>query len=214
MNSSFRKFALLAAGLTLLVPKARAQLTMPEGGLLGKPYAGFDFTYDRYSGSSIDKALGILTVVNIPVSANVDVGVSYQFSDATGPFDGPTDNVLSGSILTFNRTPMGKAYFQTTLGHAWRQDNFLQRGTHENGAFWTVRAGYEIPLGERSAANLGLGYSDGFGGGDYRDRTLQYHLEVNHWFTPVVAGVIGGHYSQIVGAPDYVTYSLGFRWRL
>jgi hypothetical protein len=211
MNSSLRLFGSLV-GLGLFSPPLRAQTSLAEGGLIGKPYAGFDFTYDRYSGSQIDKALGILTVANVPVSPHVDVGLSYQYSDATGPFDGPTDHVLSASVLTFNRTAEGKAYFSATLGHAWRQNNFQNLGTHDNGAYWAVRAGYEIPLGETSAANLGLGYADGLGGGNYRDATLQYHLEINHWFTPTYAGVLGGHYSQVARAPDFVSYTLGFRW--
>src|SRR5688572_29853494 len=61
----------------VLFGTAFAQTAMPEAGLIGKRYAGGDFTYDHFTGSSIDHAFGAVAVVNLPLRASLDLMMAY-----------------------------------------------------------------------------------------------------------------------------------------
>jgi hypothetical protein len=84
--------------------------------------------------------------------------------------------------------------------------------TRDNNAFWAVRAGYEVPVGEHTAINAGIGFSDAFDNSDARNQVLRYSVEANHWFSRGVAGVASASYHQIKDAPDAVVYTLGLRF--
>lgn len=82
----------------------------------------------------------------------------------------------------------------------------------DNGAFWGVRAGYEIPLGWRTALNAGVGYADAFSSANSRAQVWRYYVEGNHWFSRDVAGILGVSYRQLKASPDALSYTAGLRW--
>jgi hypothetical protein len=211
-NSSLRIFGALGGAFVLFGANVFAQAVGPEAGLIGKRYAGADFSYDQFSGSSVDQAMGAAAVVNLPLNPMLDLMVGYSYSDTSGTNFGAIDKALTGSLLTHRNTEYGTGYFVGTLGHLWTDVNRAGVGATENGAFWSLRAGYEIGVGARTAVNLSFTYADGFDRDNVRADMMRYAAEVNHWFSRDVAGVAGVSYRQLKSSPDPVSYSLGLRW--
>jgi hypothetical protein len=210
MNSSLRIAVIITAGALLPAASALAQTVAGEPGLIGKRYAGGDYSYDHYSGSSIDHAHGVAGFVNLPVTPKADVGFAYTYSDAEGgPNYGAIGKGLSGSFLVHEPTPYGRGYFAATLGHGWNRVTTAGIERRDNRAFWGVRAGYEIPMGRSTALNAGISYSDPFKDGS---SLMRYYVEANHWFSRELAGVISASYKQIQKSPDAVSYTAGLRW--
>lgn len=211
MNSSWKRLVApivgAALGLSLLSPLAAA-----EAGLIGKRYAGPDFTYDHFSGSALDKAFGAAAEANLPVASAFDLNFRYSYTDATGDNYDALEKRLSATVLTHRATEYGTAYFATTLGHSWQSADVLGVGSRNNSAFWGVRAGYEIPVARGTSLNAGLGYSDSFERENVSAQVLRYYIEANHWFSRDLAGVVGFAYRQIKAAPDALSYSAGLRW--
>jgi hypothetical protein len=212
MNSPVRFFAALAGVIVLFTSGLHAQSAANEAGLIGKRYAGPDFTYDHFSGSAADKALGAAAIVNLPLSPSFDLNFGYSYTDTSGTRYGAMDKVLRASLLTHRHTEYGTAYFAGTLGHGWHRLDRAGTVTRENGALWGVRAGYEIPVGPRTAINAGLGYTDSFDSGITSAQALRYSVEANHWFSRDIAGVVSVSYRQVKQAPDSVSYTAGLRW--
>jgi hypothetical protein len=212
MKNSSHKFAGALAAVVLFGTNVFAQAVGPEAGLIGKRYAGADFTYDQFSGSSLDQAMGAAGVVNLPLSPAFDLTVGYGYSDTTGMNFGAIDKTLTGSLLTHRKTEYGTGYFVGTLGHLWSDVNRAGIGARDNGAFWGVRAGYEIGVGARTAVNFSIGFADGFDRENVRADVMRYAAELNHWFSRDVAGVVGVSYRQLKSSADPISYSLGLRW--
>ena len=183
-----------------------------ESGLLGKAHAGAEFTYVDHTGSKLDKARGASADFNVPVSGKVDFGFAYDYSYVSGQNYSVSGNALSASLLTYNRTEYGKAYLLGSLGHAWDHVKVAGGASRDNGAIWAVRAGYEVPVADRTAVNAGLGFADAFNGRTTRNPTLEFRVEANHWLSPNVAGVVSAAYRQIKRMPDAALYTVGLRW--
>lgn len=211
MSSSRLHIARLLAGACLLLSLV-APLGAAETGLIGKRYAGPDFSYDHFSGSRVDKALGAAAEANVPLSPVFDLNLRYSYVDASGDSYDGLEKRLGASLLTHRLTEYGTAYFAATLGHAWQSADVLGVSSRNNSAFWGVRAGYEIPVGTRTAINAGLGYVDSFERDDTSAQVLRYAVEGNHWFSRDLAGVLTVAYRQIKAAPDAVSYTAGLRW--
>lgn len=211
-NSSRIFLGAAAAVLALLGSNLRAQTAAPEAGLIGKRYAGLDYTYDHFSGSSVDKAMGVLGMVNVPLSHSLDLNVGYSYADTSGTNFGAIDKALSAGLLTHQQTEYGTAYFGATLGHLWNRVDRAGINTLENGAFWNFRAGYEMVVGPRTAVNLGIGYGEGFDRDNARAHVVRFGAEANHWFSRDLAGVLGVNYRELKNSPDPLGYSLGLRW--
>ena len=212
MKSPNRTLAAVTAALLCVVAHASAQSMNSEAGLLGKNHAGVDFTYVDHTGSKLDKARGASADFNVPVSARFDIGFAYDYTYVSGDNYSVSGSAVSASLLTYNRTEYGKAYFSGAIGHAWDKVKTPGTSTRENGAIWAVRAGYEVPVADRTAVNAGLGFSDAFNGRSTRNPTLEFRLEANHWFSSAVAGVISAAYQQIKRTPDAALYTAGLRW--
>jgi hypothetical protein len=211
MKNPIRILATLSAGW-LLAGTAHAQMLQAQPGLLGREYVGADFTYTDYTGSRLEKARGGSAEFNQPLSAKFDAGFGYDYVRTTATNYSVNGNAVRASLLTYNHTEYGKAYFAGTLGHAWDRIKVPGAATRENGAFWAVRAGYEVPVTDRTAINAGLGYTDAFNGRTTRNETIEYRIEANHWFAPTLAGVVSGAYRQIKRLPDAGVYTIGLRW--
>ncbi len=212
MKIPLRSFtAALGFSLVALSTASFAQSAAAESGLIGKRYAGADFTYDHFTGSSLDHAMGATARVNVPFSQAVDLGLSYSYVDATGANASATDRALAASWLTHRPTEYGTGYFGASLGHAWHRLGG-PAARRDNGAFWGVRAGYEFSVAPRTALNAGLGFSDAFDQDNARGQVVRASLEANHWFSAEVAGVVSASYAHVRKAPDSITYTAGLRW--
>jgi hypothetical protein len=212
MQNSTLRIAGAAAAVVLFASNVIAQTVAPEAGLIGRRYAGADFTYDHFSGSSFDKAMGAAAVVNLPLNHKFDLNMGYSYADTSGDNVGAIDKSLNASLVVHNRTEYGTAYFASTLGHLWNRVSGPGVGRTENGAYWGFRAGYEVGVGARSAVNFSLGYADGFDRDNARAHVLRFAAEANHWFSRDVAGVAGISYRQLKESADPIGYSLGLRW--
>lgn len=212
MNSFRTSLLVIAATAALLLClQLRAQAATPESGLIGKRHAGLDFTYDHFQSSRVDKALGLAGALNVPVSSELDFNVSYAYADASGASYDALDKTLGLSLLVHQPTEYGRGYFAGTLGHSWHRLDTSLSGIRDNGAFWGVRAGYEIPFRNGAAINAGLAYTDAFDHSLHRNRQLRYFAEASRWLTRDLAGVVSASYRQIKDAPDAVTFTIGMR---
>jgi hypothetical protein len=209
MNSTHKILAVLTGAL-LLGSSVFAQSGASEAGLIGKRYAGADLGYDHYRSSVLDRGFGGTAIVNAPFNASIDASLAFSPAHISGNGYSANDNNLSATVLTFNRTPEGKAYFSATLGHRWNSVSNAGVDTSDNGAFWGIAAGYEVPISQLTAFNVGLGYSSPFTSSGRH--TLSYRVEVNHWLTGRVAGVVSAAYKQINHSPDALSYTAGLRW--
>jgi hypothetical protein len=213
MKNSARSFiGALTSALVLGSTSLLAQAATGEAGLIGKRYAGADFSYDNYSGSGLDETMGATAVVNLPVTRSLDLNVGYSYFDTSGTRFNAIDKALSASLLTHQHTEYGTGYFAGTVGHGWNRLNRPGFDGNENGAFWGVRAGYEMRVAARTAVNLGVGFTDAFDSDNTRAQVLRYSAEVSRWFSRELAGVASVSYRQIKSSPDAVSYTLGLRW--
>jgi len=213
MNSSSKLSAAVSAGLLLLATHLSAAADAAEPGLIGKPIAGVDFAYLDYTGTRLSNTRGGSAEFNLPLSPKYDLGFAYDFARTSGTDYRVSGNGIAATLLTYNRTEHGKAYFSGSIGHAWDKVKAGGTSTRDNGAIWAVHAGYEVPVGSQTAINAGIGYSDPFDRQLARNATVEYRVEANHWFNSQLAGVIAGAYHQIKDAPDAAVYSVGIRWR-
>lgn len=211
MKLSFRFAAGLVSSVAGFSSAVSAQTVSPEAGLIGKRYAGADFTYDHFNGTSVDHAIGGVAMINAPVAAAYDVGLSYAYADTSGPGAGAVDRALGATVLTHRLTEYGTAYFAGTVGNVWNRATSLGSVFTENGGFWTLRAGYEMPVGRRTAVNAGLGFTDAFSKSNVRAKAWRYQVELNHWFSGDLAGVATLGYKQLKSSPDAVSFTLGVR---
>lgn len=213
MSSLRRVFALAGVSVSFSTAGLFTPLAAAEAGLIGKRYAGPEFTYDHYSGGSrAGQALGAMALVNLPLTSSLDLGMGYRYLDTSGDDYGAVDKQLTASLLTHRRTELGTAYFAATLGHSWHRVDIDGVGMRNNGALWGVRAGYEVPVGVRTAINAGIGFSDAFDSANTDAQVLRFFAEANHWFSSDLAGVVSVSYRQIRAASDALSYTAGLRW--
>lgn len=213
MNSTKKLFIALLGGGLILSSSLMAQLPASEAGLLGKRYAGVDLTYDYFRSSNrMDDATGGALSYNMPVRPTTDVTFGYAGSSTDGNNFSASNHALTASLVTFNRTSYGKAYFGGTIGHAWDRTTYFGVRERDNSAIWGATAGFEVSVGEVTALNAGINYTDSFGG---RDRqTILYRVEATHWLSAKAALVGSAGYKQIKSSPDAIAYTLGLRWAL
>lgn len=210
MNSSHYRRLCLVAAFGSFVSPVLAQSS--EAGFIGRRVAGVEYAHTEYTGSRLSRAQGFTIEGHGPVSATFDAGLGYDYADVKGNGASVSAKAIRASLLTYNRNEYGKAYFAAQLGHAWDRINSVAGSVRDDGAFWGVRAGYEVPFAPRSAFDAGIGYTDAFNGGSYRNQTVEFRLAANHWFTPQVAGVASVAYRQIKRLPDASVYTAGLRW--
>lgn len=211
MNST-KPVVLFVAALLLGASGLQAQLTPnAEAGLIGRRYAGFDFTYDRYNSDVIDYTFGADARTNLPLNDKLDLTFGYDLAHTNDSDHGLNHNALHATLLTYRRNEYGNAYFAGTLGQAWNRVKTFGVLARDDDAFWALTTGYEIPVGAVTAINLGLSYRDAFRG---NRATLQYRAEANHWFSSDFAGVVSASYNQIKNAPDTLLFTAGVRWML
>ena len=202
--------ATLVGGGFLLTPALLAA-DGQEGGLIGKRYAGGDFSYEHFRSSRIDDALDGGAVVNDPITSNLDATFNYGLSHLTGPNYSRVQNQLSASLVTYAQDEYGKPFFSVMLGEAWDTTKNMGSQLSDNSTLWGLGAGLEVGFMGDSAITYSLNYTHGFRGSDFNS-TWKYGLQLNHWFSPRVSGIASFAYNQISHAPDSMQYTVGVRF--
>jgi len=187
------------------------QAPVAEGGLIGRHFAGFDLTYDHYSSAAIGYTFGVAATLNQPINEKIDVSFGYDLAGNNDSVHGLNHNALHGTVLTYQHTEYGNAYFAGTLGQSWDRVKTSGVLSRKDDAYWALSTGYEVPINATTAINAGLTYRAPFPG---NSKTLQYRLEANHWFSSELAGVVSISYNQISHSPDTMLYTAGLRWAL
>ena len=209
MHSSQKVFC-FAAALLLSTGRLPAQpIPTPTAGLIGHRQAGIDLTYDDYNSAATRYTIGTAATVNQPINGKIDLSFGYDLSHTTESDHGLNHNALHATVLTYQPTEYGNAYFAGTLGQRWDRLKTFGVLSRDDDAFWALSTGYEVPLGDVTAINAGLAYRANFRG---NKTTLQYRLEANHWFSSGFAGVVSASYNQVNKAPDTLLYTAGLRW--
>jgi hypothetical protein len=201
---------IVAAGVLLGTPSV-AQDINAKGGLLGKRYAGADFTYADYKSETFDDSQSGSAIFNTPVSPRHDFSVVYDYTYTSGQSQSIKGNSISLGWLAFNRSEYGKAYFGATLGHAWDEVKTPSSSKREKDGIWSARIGLEVPFNDQTAVNCSIGYLDGFDS-QIRQGTVEYRLEGSYWLSARVAGVVSAAYHQVKQAPDAGLYRVGLRF--
>src|SRR5690606_18670550 len=117
---------------------AAVPATTSGAGLIGTQHAGLDFTYADHTGSRYNHTPGVSGVYNLPLAAKYDLKFAYDYSRASGDLHTVKGNAASVTLLTFNNTEHGKAYFSGSLGYAWDRVKSAGISNNENGMIWGV----------------------------------------------------------------------------
>jgi hypothetical protein len=200
---------LIAGGFLLTPPLSFAD--GQEGGLIGKRYAGGDLSLEHFHSVRFDDAEDFGALVNVPVYSNLDATFRYGLSHLMGPNYSRVQNDLSATVVTYAQDEYGKPFFSATLGQGWDTTKFNGSQISDNSTLWGFAAGIEVGFMGDSAITYSLGFSDGFKGSG-RNPTWKCGLQLNHWFTPRIAGLASFTYNKINHAPDSLQYTVGMRF--
>ena len=214
MNSLKKVLPVFVGAVALLLGSSglHAQISpTSEAGLIGRRHAGFDFTYERYNGHTIDYTFGAGAEANLPVKKQIDLSFGYDLAHTNGTDHSLNHNALLATVLNHQHTDYGEAYFAGTVGQGWNRWKDFGVLRRDDDAFWGLATGYEIPMGTMTAINAGLAYRNAFRG---NQTTLQYRIEASHWVSSDFAAVVSASYNQISKAPDTLLYTVGVRWAL
>ncbi|MFA5057471.1 MAG: hypothetical protein WC485_05115 [Opitutaceae bacterium] len=199
----------LACGL-LLAASGLSAADDQSPGLIGKRYYGVDLSLEHYHSARFDNAAGGMGTVNLPFAAGFDAAIAYGYSHLTGTDYSRDNNALSASVIAYSQDEYGKPYLSATLGEDWNSDSFFGVKTNNDGGYWALGTGLEVPFGQLAAVNYGISYSDSFNSNG-RNPTWRYGVQGNYWFTPRISGIVSVSYNQIRHAPDSLLYTLGVR---
>ncbi len=181
-----------------------------DPGLIGQRYAGGDLSLEHYHSSRFDDAQGGSLTLNLPVAPGFDANFGYAPSHLMGSNYSRTEGLLRGSLIAYSSDEYGKPFFAVTLAQAWDTTKVMGTSSDNNSTLWGLGAGVEVPYGNDTAMTCSLSYSDAFRSST-RNPAWRYSLQVNHWFTPKVSGVVSLSYDQVSHAPDGLLFTLGAR---
>lgn len=177
---------------------AFGQQVSNDSGLLGKRHFDLGFAYVDTNHSNTD-AYSTGAFVNVPVSANIDVGAGYGYSWAEG--NSANDVHSLGTSVTFftKEGAYMKPFVSLGLDYVWPDNN--------DHFTWAADAGVEFAINSKLAVSVSGGFSDDFRGDI--DGNWSGDLSANYWLTKSVAAVAA--VSWIEGG--HVGYTLGCSFR-
>lgn len=179
--------AVTGSAIAQTAPVAQADVAA-DSGLLGKRYVFAGFGYLDVNHSTTD-GFGIATAVNVPVSANLDVGIAYNHEWVENNSD-INANILTGHATYYVVEGQFRPFVRGEFGHAWT-DAVM------GGDVWVWRAdvGTEYLVNDKLSLSASAGYSDSFESGD--NHVWSGSVELSYWITPTIA--IGGEFGLIEG---------------
>jgi len=174
MTKSIKLLAVIAAVASSVTAFAQ-QAPAPSAGLLGQRYAQASFGYFDIKNSPVD-AFAAGLGVNLPISASLDVGLSYAHGWIES-FSNIDSDVVIGDATFIHVSDTFKTFTTLSLGYDW--NDFQER------TIWGARAGAEFRLTPRAALALSAGYDDDFKSGN--NGLWDGTARANYWATDKVA---------------------------
>jgi len=166
--------AALAAGTSAFAQQAAPATS---AGLLGQRYASAEFGVININHFALDQ-FGAGVGVNLPLTANLDLGLGYAHTWVESFSDIDSD-ILSADLTSYFSQGAIKPFGTIALGYDWND--------FDDGAIWAVRAGFEYDVNPSFSTAISVGYSDDFESGD----ASQWDVDVraHYWVTRSVAAI-------------------------
>jgi hypothetical protein len=179
--------AALAASASLFA-QTRAEDTSAAG-LLGYRYAGAGFSVVdfRRDLSALSNGTGPTAFVNLPVAANIDLGLAYDYMRSSNANYKLREHSVGATVRAYNRYEGVKLFSDATLGYAWSRARVPAANFRlsDDDAFWSLGVGVEAPVANATALVGRVGYNDDFNRGS---GSWTFTGGANHWFTSNVFG--------------------------
>jgi len=197
----------LATFVTSSSAIAQADADSESSGLIGKRYAGADFLLKDFRDIA-DNGNGGTLVLNQPVSDVVDLSGSYSFNQVNGDSIDLTQNTLELGAVYYSQLDGYKPFMSAGLGYGWDKRKFPApiQGDNDEGFFYSIGLGVEVPLTDKTAAIGEFSYQDGTNS-DVED-SWGLEVGVNHWLTEKFALKA----SVYVVEDDSVSFRIGARF--
>jgi hypothetical protein len=196
-----------ALGLATFVTSSAIAADSASAGLIGKRYAGADFLLKDFRDIA-DNGNGGTLVFNQPVSEVVDLSGSYSFNQVNGDSLDLTQNALELGAVYHSQLEGYTPFMSASLGYGWDKWKFPAPALNDNdeGFFYSIGLGVEVPLSDKTAAIGELSYQDGTDS-DTED-SIGLEVGLNHWFTDKVALKA----SVYIVEDDSVSFRIGARF--
>jgi hypothetical protein len=144
-------------------------------GLLGKRFAALGFVYSDIKKSSVDLFAGG-AAVNLPINANIDVGLSATHAWVESRSDIDAQSLDASATYYFSQGVL-KPFGTVTLGHSWFEN--------DNAVTWGVSGGVEYAHDAKHSFDASVAYNDDFETGN--NSQWSGTLGGNRWFTSAIA---------------------------
>jgi hypothetical protein len=196
----------LASFVTSTSAIAQAVEESESSGLIGKRYVGADFLMKDFRDIS-DNGYGGALVFNQPVSDVVDLTGSFSYTQVDSQTTDITQNGLEVGAIFYTEKDGYKPFMSASLGYGWDKFEYPApaQGDTDEGFLFSIGAGVEVPLTDKTAALGAFSYRDGTDS-DTED-SWGLELGLNHWVTETVA-LKGSFY---IVEDDSVTFRVGAR---
>lgn len=187
--------SLLAAALVSTSVFAQSTAPAANASLRGVRAAELGFGFVNTNGSSLDVFASNLEL-NLPVSAQVDLGaaLSYSWVESHSDVDSTT---LEISATAYQDFAAARGFATVSLGYAWLP------GPLDDDGVWGARVGAEFDLSSRFTAVLSAGYDDSFDSdldGSF-DGTVRLNYRATDKLLPylAVSNIEGGDWGAAIG---------------
>ena len=178
-----------------------------SSGLIGKRYAGADFLIKDFRDMA-DNGYGGTLLFNQPISGVVDLTGSYSFNQVNGEAVDLTQNALKVGAVYYSEQDGYKPFMSAGLGYGWDKWKFPSpiQGDNDEGFFYSLGLGVEVPLNDKTAAIGEVSYADGLDSAEEDSWGLE--VGVNHWITDTLAIKA----SAYIVEDDSVSFRIGARF--
>jgi len=194
--------AVIAASLLSVGAFAQSTAVQTEtasSGLIGKRYVEAGLGWVDYRHTSRD-GFGAGVGVNVPVSANFDVGVSYQHSYIQHWIN--VGDYLGTAATGYITRGQDKYFASLSLGYAW-----AQRWLDSDHTVWGGSVGIERSVNEKLSTSFSVGYDDDLG--QHRVGLWDMSVGANYAFCSKIVGTAKISYIEY----GSLGYSLGLAYR-
>ena len=197
-------------GLATLVSSsaiAQSVVEVDSAGLIGKQYAGVDFFIEDFRDIP-DNGYGAALSYNKPVSDVLDLSAALTLAQVDSPTIDLGRNAIEVGALYYSALEGYTPFVFAGLGNEWididRPGSLAD--DKDEGIFFRVGFGVEVPLADKTAAVVKLSYSDGVDSG--KEDSFGGEIGINHWCTSKFA--VNG--SILIVEDDSVSFRIGGRF--
>lgn len=177
-TSLFLALGVLFAGSAFAQDDAPASATTPasSSGLLGKRYVEASVFLVDYQNAP-DNGFGVGTAINVPLTAHVDVGATFQHNWREGD---RRDNFQDLTAYVTGYTTCGdfRPFARASLGYEWWNPS--------DDPFYQIDVGSEYLVNERLSFSAQVSWSE-FLASDWNGGAFAGSARANYWITPVMA---------------------------